>query len=346
MRHTADHGSGRQDGGLTEAEIARAAGTSDRAVSFYLSGRRHPQAEVLPRLAHAVGVADPLDLCGSPKDGERIVHLCVRAGKSRAMVAAELGWHRRPTGGGRPAATPRTRWPTPATAGRRTPSGLAGAGGCTPPYAEGAGGFRAARRGGRFRGSSRCGLLFLRLQRRPHFRPAADPPHGAGCRHPHPSALRRARGMAGHQLRRRPAGDHRRAPEPCRHRRSRLSTAYPRADRFRGVRQCSGPPAQHPAAPPRRPSVHPRERGADEAGHRTRSRRPAGEDGRARAAGRPRAPPLRASARLHHLRVAERARCRPDRVAAPHPADAGHLAEGAAGGRGCEGAPRLWSGCR
>ncbi|MFE9421144.1 helix-turn-helix domain-containing protein [Streptomyces griseofuscus] len=130
MRHTADHGSGRQDGGLTEAEIARAAGTSDRAVSFYLSGRRHPQAEVLPRLAHAVGVADPLDLCGLPKDGERIVHLCVRAGKSRAMVAAELGWHRRPTGGGRPAATPRTRWPTPATAGRRTPAawpGLAGA---------------------------------------------------------------------------------------------------------------------------------------------------------------------------------------------------------------------------
>ncbi|MFF5434788.1 helix-turn-helix domain-containing protein [Streptomyces griseofuscus] len=48
MRHTADHGSGRQDGGLTEAEIARAAGSSDRAVSFYLSGRRHPQAEVLP----------------------------------------------------------------------------------------------------------------------------------------------------------------------------------------------------------------------------------------------------------------------------------------------------------
>ncbi|MEU5444690.1 helix-turn-helix domain-containing protein [Streptomyces griseofuscus] len=132
LRHTADHGSGRQDGGLTEAEIARAAGTSDRAVSFYLSGRRHPQAEVLPRLAHAVGVADPLGLCGLPKDGERIVHLCVRAAKSRAKMAAELGWHRRPTGGERPAATPRTRWPTPATAGRRTPSGLAGAGGCTP----------------------------------------------------------------------------------------------------------------------------------------------------------------------------------------------------------------------
>ncbi|MFJ8096543.1 helix-turn-helix domain-containing protein [Streptomyces griseofuscus] len=102
LRHTADHGSGWQDGGLTEAEIARAAGTSDRAVSFYLSGRRHPQAEVLPRLAHAVGVADPLGLCGLPKDGERIAHLCVRAGKSRVMVAAELGWHRRPTGGGRP----------------------------------------------------------------------------------------------------------------------------------------------------------------------------------------------------------------------------------------------------
>lgn len=83
----------RPEGGLTVAEIARAAGTSDRAVSFYLSGRRHPRAEALPRLARAVGVDDPLDLCGLPKDGERIVHLRVRIGRSRATVAAELGWH-------------------------------------------------------------------------------------------------------------------------------------------------------------------------------------------------------------------------------------------------------------
>ncbi|GAA0902871.1 hypothetical protein GCM10009574_091850 [Streptomyces asiaticus] len=83
----------RKEGGLTVAEIARAASASDRTVSFYLSGQRHPRAEVLPRLARAVGVADPLDLCDLLKDGERIVHLRVRVGKSRATVAADLGWH-------------------------------------------------------------------------------------------------------------------------------------------------------------------------------------------------------------------------------------------------------------
>lgn len=81
----------RKEGGLTVAEIARAAGASDRAVSFYLSGQRHPRAEVLPRLARTVGAADPLDLCALPKDGEQIVHLRVRTGKSRATAAAELG---------------------------------------------------------------------------------------------------------------------------------------------------------------------------------------------------------------------------------------------------------------
>ncbi|WP_410540560.1 helix-turn-helix domain-containing protein [Streptomyces sp. KL2] len=53
----------RKAGGLSVAGIARAAGASDRAVSFYLSGQRHPRAEVLPRLARAVGVANPLDMC-------------------------------------------------------------------------------------------------------------------------------------------------------------------------------------------------------------------------------------------------------------------------------------------
>ncbi|WP_211831604.1 helix-turn-helix domain-containing protein, partial [Streptomyces asiaticus] len=38
-------------------------------------------------------MADPLDLCDLLKDGERIVHLRVRVGKSRATVAADLGWH-------------------------------------------------------------------------------------------------------------------------------------------------------------------------------------------------------------------------------------------------------------
>ncbi|MFF8280028.1 helix-turn-helix domain-containing protein [Streptomyces lateritius] len=83
----------RKEGGLTVAEIARAAGASDRAVSFYLSGQRHPRPEVLARLARAVGVDDPLGLCDLPKDGERIIHLRVRVGKSRVTVAAELGWH-------------------------------------------------------------------------------------------------------------------------------------------------------------------------------------------------------------------------------------------------------------
>ncbi|GAA0439321.1 helix-turn-helix transcriptional regulator [Streptomyces luteireticuli] len=83
----------REARGLTVAEIGKATGTSDRAVSFYLSGQRHPRAEVLPRLAQAVGLDDPLDLCALPDGGERIVHLRVRTGKSRTTVAAELGWH-------------------------------------------------------------------------------------------------------------------------------------------------------------------------------------------------------------------------------------------------------------
>ncbi len=68
-----------------------------------------------------------------PKGGERIVHLRVRVGKSRATVAAELGWHPEAyreweTGGGH---TPE-KMAGPATAGRTTPDGLAGAGGYTP----------------------------------------------------------------------------------------------------------------------------------------------------------------------------------------------------------------------
>uniref|UniRef100_UPI003F493CC3 helix-turn-helix domain-containing protein n=1 Tax=Nonomuraea sp. CA-252377 TaxID=3240003 RepID=UPI003F493CC3 len=37
-------------------------------------------------------MAEPLDLCDL-RDGERIVHLRVRVGKSRAQIAAVLGWH-------------------------------------------------------------------------------------------------------------------------------------------------------------------------------------------------------------------------------------------------------------
>lgn len=77
---------------LTVPEIAAAADLSERAVRFYLAGTRRPRAPVLPRLARAVGLAEPLDLCDLD-DGERIVHLRVRAGKSRARIAADLGWH-------------------------------------------------------------------------------------------------------------------------------------------------------------------------------------------------------------------------------------------------------------
>ncbi|MEU2769800.1 MULTISPECIES: helix-turn-helix domain-containing protein [Streptomyces] len=83
----------REERGLTVAEIARASGLSGRAVSFYLSGERHPRAEILPRLAGAVGLADPLDLCNLGS-GERVVHLRFRVGKSRTTVAAALGWHK------------------------------------------------------------------------------------------------------------------------------------------------------------------------------------------------------------------------------------------------------------
>lgn len=82
----------REARGLTVAQIATAAGLSERAVSFYLAGARHPRATILPRLARAVGMVEPLDLCDLG-DGERIVHLRVRVGKSRSQVAAALGWH-------------------------------------------------------------------------------------------------------------------------------------------------------------------------------------------------------------------------------------------------------------
>lgn len=72
----------RAEQGLTVAEIAAAAGLSERAVSFYLAGTRQPRAPVLPRLSRAVGLDDPLDLCALG-DGERIVHLRVRVGKPR-----------------------------------------------------------------------------------------------------------------------------------------------------------------------------------------------------------------------------------------------------------------------
>ncbi|MFJ7242707.1 helix-turn-helix domain-containing protein [Streptomyces olivaceus] len=108
----------REERGLTVAEIARASGLSGRAVSFCLSGERHPRAEILPRLAGAVGLADPLDL-SDLGNGERVVHL-------RSVGT------RRPTARGRPAGGPRTRCPVPGTPGSPTRAGRAGGGGHRP----------------------------------------------------------------------------------------------------------------------------------------------------------------------------------------------------------------------
>lgn len=83
----------REEHGLSVAEIADRAGISRRTVSFYLSGERYPRADMLPRLAHAVGLAEPLDLCDLPEDGEHLMHLRVRAGKSRTQAARGLDCH-------------------------------------------------------------------------------------------------------------------------------------------------------------------------------------------------------------------------------------------------------------
>ncbi|MFJ6775029.1 helix-turn-helix domain-containing protein [Kitasatospora sp. NPDC091257] len=74
--------------GASVARIAREAGVTERAVSLYLAGTRVPRPELLPRLARAVGVA-PADLC--TVEHERLVHLRVFTGRSRAEMAKALG---------------------------------------------------------------------------------------------------------------------------------------------------------------------------------------------------------------------------------------------------------------
>ncbi|MFF3160046.1 helix-turn-helix domain-containing protein [Streptomyces sp. NPDC057910] len=74
--------------GTSVARIAQAANLSERAVSLYLAGSRVPRPHVLPRLAAAVGVA-PADLCTI--DRERLEHLRVWTGRSRAAMAEALG---------------------------------------------------------------------------------------------------------------------------------------------------------------------------------------------------------------------------------------------------------------
>ncbi|MFJ2193107.1 helix-turn-helix domain-containing protein [Kitasatospora sp. NPDC087861] len=74
--------------GASVAQIARAAGVTERAVGLYLAGTRVPRPEVLPRLAAVVGVG-PADLCAV--EHERLVHLRVFTGRSRAQMAKALG---------------------------------------------------------------------------------------------------------------------------------------------------------------------------------------------------------------------------------------------------------------
>ncbi|MFD9688422.1 helix-turn-helix domain-containing protein [Kitasatospora sp. NPDC059088] len=74
--------------GASVAWIARAVGVTERAVSLFLAGTRVPKPEVLALLAAAVGVA-PADLRTIGR--ERLVHLRVLTGHSRAETAALLG---------------------------------------------------------------------------------------------------------------------------------------------------------------------------------------------------------------------------------------------------------------
>lgn len=57
-------------------------------MSLYLAGTRVPKPELPPRLAKAVSVA-PADLC--TVEHERLVHLRVFTGRSRAELAQALG---------------------------------------------------------------------------------------------------------------------------------------------------------------------------------------------------------------------------------------------------------------
>ncbi|WP_425556195.1 helix-turn-helix domain-containing protein [Kitasatospora nipponensis] len=74
--------------GASVARIAREVGVTERAVSLYLAGTRVPKPGLLPRLAAAVGAA-PADLC--TVDQERLVHLRVFSGRTRAQMAKALG---------------------------------------------------------------------------------------------------------------------------------------------------------------------------------------------------------------------------------------------------------------
>ncbi|MEV7930502.1 helix-turn-helix transcriptional regulator [Kitasatospora sp. NPDC088779] len=74
--------------GASVTHIAREVGVSERAVSLYLAATRVPRPEILPRLAKAVGV-EPADLC--TVEHERLVHLRVLTGRSRAEMARALG---------------------------------------------------------------------------------------------------------------------------------------------------------------------------------------------------------------------------------------------------------------
>ncbi|MFD5085004.1 helix-turn-helix domain-containing protein [Kitasatospora sp. NPDC058406] len=74
--------------GASAARIMRVTGVSERAVFLYLAGSRVPRPGHLVLLATAVGVA-PADLCAV--DQERLAHLRVYTGRSRAQMATVLG---------------------------------------------------------------------------------------------------------------------------------------------------------------------------------------------------------------------------------------------------------------
>ncbi|MEV6727125.1 helix-turn-helix transcriptional regulator [Streptomyces xanthochromogenes] len=78
----------RQAAAISVARLAQTTGISQRAVSLYLAGSRTPRPHILPRLAAAVCVA-PGDLCTI--DRERLEHLRVWTGRSRAAMAKALG---------------------------------------------------------------------------------------------------------------------------------------------------------------------------------------------------------------------------------------------------------------
>lgn len=111
----------RERAGLTVPEIAAAADLSERAVSLYLAGTRRPRAPALPRLARAVGLAEPLDLCdvwATASGSSTCASAPGRAAPGSPPISAGIPT---PTGPGSSPDEPETRCATPRP-GRATPT--------------------------------------------------------------------------------------------------------------------------------------------------------------------------------------------------------------------------------